>query len=107
MSTQITGYSDDTIDIEGDICDDFDCFRLCGGGRGDDDPQYILACSDGTILRPKYGQVGAIWQFEVVRKGRLLSHVNYGSAKEDTNDTVVFNDGLEWVALAKEEDVRQ
>lgn len=107
MSTQITGYSDDIIDIEGDICDDFDCFYLCGGGRGDDDPQYILACSDGTILRPKYGQVGAIWQFEVVRKGRLLSHVNYGSAKEDTNDTVVFNDGLEWVALAKEEAVRQ
>ena len=25
--------------------------------------------------------------------------------EEDTNDTVVFNDGLEWVALAKE-DVR-
>ena len=36
MSTQITGYSDDIIDIEGDICDDFDCFYLCGGGQGDE-----------------------------------------------------------------------
>ena len=72
MSTQITGYSDDTIDIDGDICDDFDCFLLCGGGKGDDDPQYVLACSDGTILRPKYGQVGAIWQFDVFGKETFL-----------------------------------
>ena len=70
MSTQITGYSDDTIDIDGDICDDFDCFYLCGGGKGDDDPQYVLACSDGTILRPKYGQVGAFCFFEKLRERR-------------------------------------
>ena len=104
MSTQITGYSDDTIDIEGDICDDFDCFYLCGAGKDDDGPQYVLACSDGTILRPKYG---AIWQFDVVRKGNLFSHVNYGSEEEDTFDIVCFYDGLKWVALAKEEDVRE
>ena len=107
MSTQITGYSDDTIDIDGDICDDFDCFLLCGGGKGDDDPQYVLACSDGTILRPKYGQVGAIWQFDVVRKGDLFSHVIYGSEEEDTLDIVCFYNGLKWVALAKEEDIRK
>lgn len=100
MTTTITGYSDDTIDVSGDINDDIDGYQVYRNAH------YFLACSDGTLLRPKYGESGgAIWQFDVVKKGKLLRHVVYGSNEEDKNDEVVFNDGLVWIALVDEDEL--
>lgn len=40
--------------------------------------------------------------------GQCNGHdVIYGSEEEDTFDIVCFYDGLKWVALAKEEDIRK
>ena len=104
MTPEITGHSDDTIEIDGDIYDAFDCFFTAGAVGKDNEP-YVLACSDGTVLSVKYDSKG-IWRFGTLEEGELFDHIDRGNAEEDTFDVAHFKDGLRWVLLGKEADLR-
>lgn len=66
MSVIVYGASDDLIELEGDICDEFsafDCWRY-------------LHFGEGTIVKAGYGQVpDKGWHVEVVREGTASATV--------------------------------
>lgn len=95
MTTTITGLSDDLIEIEGDITEEF-----TAPGWNDDFEEGIITCSDGTALRFEYGK-GGLWRFFPIFMGNLFVRVDQGNEETDTCDVVHFKDGLKWVAMTK------
>jgi hypothetical protein len=75
----IYGYSDDLIEIEGDIREEFSAATNETGW---------LALSCGTLIRYKYDDDG-IWRFQVSEDaGRFATHwvsVEEGAERDDTN----------------------
>lgn len=90
--TVVTGASDDLIEIDGELREEFDSFSCQNG---------IMAFSDGTLLRVNYDDDG-IWRFKPIFKGSLFEKIKDGSVEEDTNDEVYFKDGLKWCAFSEE-----
>lgn len=88
----ITGASDDLIEIEGEIVEEFNCFDCRRG---------TLACSDGTLLTVDYDKDG-LWRFEIRFKGSLFEAKEEGCVDEDTNDKVFFKPGMKWVVFHEE-----
>ena len=84
----VTGCSDDLIEVEGDIEDEF--------GVPYNKPNGYLAFSDGTLLQVTYDENG-IWRFFVVVKGALYDRKEDGVVADDTFDVVHFKDGIKWV----------
>lgn len=75
MSLTIYGASDDLVEIEGDIREEFN-------PRSGDDPSY-LAVSDGTVLRISYdGQ----WHIGLVAQGAAEYEHLAASAEEGKRD---------------------
>lgn len=96
--TIITGASDDLIEIDGDLSEEFDA-NDCEDGT--------MALSDGTLLGVEYDEDG-IWRFRVIVKGSLYDHKVEGCVNEGddgTNDEVHFNQGLLWAVFAKDMDI--
>lgn len=95
--TKVTGYSDDNIELDGDLTEEipFDTATRPGASGH-------LAFSDGTLLRVVYDK-GGIWRFTTVFKGTLFDHITPGVEADDTFDEVVFNDGLAWCLFAETE----
>jgi hypothetical protein len=90
--TMITGASDDTIEIYGELRDEFSsAYCVCG----------IMAVSDGTLLNVKYDEDG-IWRFTTKIKGSLFDYKVDGDVEKDTNDKIYFKTGLKWVAFSDE-----
>lgn len=88
--TTVTGASDDLIEIDGDISEEFNSYD-CNDGR--------MALSDGTLLKVEYDEDG-LWRFKVLHKGNLYDHKDEGSVGEDTNDVVHFKEGIKWAAFS-------
>lgn len=86
---EVTGGSDDLIEIDGDIREEFNVSY-----KHEDDG--YLAFSDGTLLKVKYDENG-IWRFKVISKGPLYDQKVEGIADEDTFDVVLFKEGIKWV----------
>ena len=59
--TMITGASDDLIEIEGELCEEFNSIDCKDG---------VMALSDGTLLKVDYDEDG-IWRFKARFKGTL------------------------------------
>lgn len=95
MTTQITGASDDLIEVYGDVDEEFDAWDSKGFNG------YVV-CSDGTVLHAQYGE-GGIWRFNPLVKGTLFEKVVQGSVEEDTFDVAHFKDGLKWVAISRKD----
>jgi len=95
--TVVTGASDDLIEINGELCEEFDACDLNDGK---------LAFSDGTLLGAEYDSDG-IWRFKVIFKGPCFDHKVEGCMNEDdgTNDEVHFKEGLAWAVFADDMDV--
>lgn len=89
--TVVTGASDDLIEIDGDLCEEFDSFDCKDGA---------MAFSDGTVLGVKYDD-DKIWRFTIKYKGSCFDHKVEGSVTEDTNDVVYFKEGLSWAVFAE------
>lgn len=91
----IYGASDDLIEIEGDISEEFPYYD--GGAN-------LLAFSDGTVLRAKYDSDG-IWRFTSLfdGKARLVRIVQtYDDPDEGYSDQVYLYDEeletpIQWV----------
>lgn len=88
----IYGSSDDLIEVEGVISEEFNHYS-----RDADDKGVLLAFSDGHVLRVRYDEDG-IWRITVVVKGTSEFEKEEGSSVEDTNDCVTLTgDNLSWV----------
>lgn len=95
MSTQIYGASDDLIEIQGDLSEEF---------YGGDKPT-LLIFSDGTALTIKYGKEHlAVWAITLITQGKLFMRIAHCTDEdaERYSDTAHFNDGLKWAYVAKE-----
>lgn len=90
--TKITGASDDLIEIEGELSEEFNAY---------DCTDALLSVSDGTLLQVDYDDDG-IWRFKIRFKGTCYSHHVSGSVEDDTNDEVHFNKGLKWIMFSSE-----
>lgn len=95
MSITIYGASDDLIEIEGDITEEFNWpFR--------DEEDGLLAISDGTLLRVKYDKDG-IWRLSQVRSGLSYLSKEEGDIEKDTPDKVMLSGyEIKWVVLGKQ-----
>jgi hypothetical protein len=90
------GASDDLIEIEGSIYEEFNTWLEHGEG-----PVYI-AVSDGTLLRVRYDEDG-IWRFTPVVVGSCDVSIKQGLDDDLHSDTVTMTgDDLTWVALTSE-----
>jgi len=88
---KVTGASDDLIEIEGDIREEFNHY-----GADEDDKGVYLGFSDGTVLKAVYDSDG-IWRFNLACKGSLYQGKEDGCVVDDTNDVITFVDGIRWV----------
>ena len=95
MGTEVFGHSDDLIELEGDLSEEF-----IGGEK-----PCLLIFSDGTVLTIKYGKEHlAVWAITLITQGKLFKRISH-CTDEDAgrySDTAYFNGGLEWVYIAKE-----
>lgn len=100
MTTVISGRSDDTIVLEGDLHDevhpsDFD-------GR----TQAVLQFSDGTVLEvfyPKRPSLG-VWGISVLRTGTLFHHIDESDddSGKHYSDVAYFVSGITWCIASTE-----
>jgi putative component of toxin-antitoxin plasmid stabilization module len=91
MATTITiyGASDDLIEVDGDIREEFT--YLDRGNDGD-----LLACSDGTILRIEFGEV---WRITPVVHGSAALTIAQAPENDDKNytDRATLTGDIVWV----------
>ena len=88
--TKITGYSDDNIELDGELTEEIPFDEAANS-----ETTGHLALSDGTLLKVMYGS-GGIWRFEPIMKGTLFDHIELGEEVKDTFDIVYMKDGLKW-----------
>lgn len=85
----IYGASDDLIEIEGEIREEFTPL-----GDGD---ETFMAFSDGTVLSIEYMNSG-IWRIHLVRKGSAHYDKTEGTDPEgDYSDRVTLTGDIRWV----------
>ena len=94
MATTLTGASDNLIELEGDLRDEF--------GTLYSDPRGVIGFSDGTLIKYEYDDDG-IWRFIPVIKGPLFDHIEQGDVENDTFDVVHFKYGLMWAVMGTED----
>lgn len=89
----ISGYSDDIVEVDGDLIEEFAYFG---------DPA-LIACSDGTLLRIDLDTEG-VWRLTQVAGGSASYQHTPGT--EDGTDRVVLDGDIRWVVYATEDDER-
>lgn len=91
----IYGASDDLIEIEGNIREEFSSYPP------EDDETLILAVSDGTVLRVRYDEDG-IWRFTPLVIGSSYVDIKYGTDDRAHTDRVTLTgNDLNWVVLGE------
>lgn len=92
---RIYGASDDLIEVEGDIRDEF---PYSDAEAGD-----LLAFSDGTILRIAYTTSG-VWTISLVRRGRCEYDLRQApeGVDDDYSDVALLRGDITWVVHATE-----
>ena len=91
MGIKIYGASDDLIEIEGDITEEFNVY-LQG------DQSKVLAFSDGTVVRVAYDKDG-IWRITRLFGGTCGFDKIEGDVQADTNDIVNLIGRVEWCVM--------
>lgn len=96
-TTKIYGASDDLIELEGQITEEFNggLYRDEAGPRGD-----ILAFSDGTLLEVEYDRDG-IWRIRRLVAGACEYQHTPGELTSDTADVAVLTGDLRWVVKSE------
>jgi hypothetical protein len=88
MSITVYGASDDVIEIDGDIAEEF--YYTDNSKRGD-----FLAFSDGTILRIVFGNDG--WRITPVFEGTSKLTIVQHADGEDGTDRAALDGDVAWV----------
>lgn len=88
MSVTIYGASDDLIEVEGQVREEFSY---------DDDQDNLLAFSDGTVLRVHYDRDG-VWRITQVEYGASEFQKEEAPTKDEDNysDRVTLTGNLTW-----------
>lgn len=91
----VYGASDDLIEVDGAIKEEFGCF-------GDEEGSY-LAFSDGTLLHIVYTDEG-VWRITPTARGTAALEKTEAVSCEDKNytDRVTLTGDLKWVVRGKE-----
>jgi len=89
---KIYGASDDLIEIEGDLQEEFSCYMPEGEKR-------FLAISDGTLLEVQYD---GNWRFHILKRGSgEVIIIPPDESKDEYSDIVTIKgEARPWVALA-------
>jgi hypothetical protein len=92
MSVTITGASDDLIEIDGDIYEEFPCSNPTIDGK-------YLAFSDGTILQILI--LDGVWRIHLVHAGAATLTITPAPANDDDNysDVATLDGDVSWVVL--------
>lgn len=87
-SITIYGASDDLIECEGAISDEWNVYNPA-----------IVTCSDGTVLRVAYAEKDeAFWRIERLQAGSAeYAHVAGTDEDTDYSDKVTLTGDIEWV----------
>lgn len=96
MTLRIYGASDDLIEVEGDIAEEFSATDTRGGVD-------YLAFSDGTVLQIKYDNDG-VWRIALVARGVATFAKVEAPENDESNysDEVTLTGDFAWVAHATE-----
>jgi hypothetical protein len=87
------GASDDLIEVEGDIREEFGCY-----GATDDGPLHV-AFSDGTLASIRYGDEG-IWRILIHRSGTAKATLKQATdADSDYSDRLTLEGDVLWVVI--------
>lgn len=78
----VTGGSDDLIEIDGDIREEFNVHM-------EDDLRFVLGFSEGTLLEVEYDKDG-LWRFRCLVSGAAEMSKKEGSPEADTFDVVTL-----------------
>ena len=91
----IYGASDDLIEIEGDIEEEFNWIA-------EDDEKRYIAVSDGTLLSVRYDQDG-IWRLNRLMSGSSKFEKEEGDIEKDTPDKVTLSDvEIKWIVFGEQ-----
>lgn len=92
----ITGASDDLIEVDGEISEEFNCYDPAFHNK----PVY-MAISDGTLLKITYDEFG-IWRITIVVIGTGTVSKREGDVITDRNDIVSIENegGIKWLVLS-------
>ena len=97
---KIYGRSDDLVEIDGDIQEEFGCYNKCEEGKG-----VIVACSDGSLWSVRYGDGDlAIWRVTPLSKGSA-PYEKFEATSDDGDyysDVVTINGDISWVSFGYE-----
>lgn len=99
MTIIIYGASDDLIEIEGDIREEFNWIP-------DDDESRLLAFSDGTLLSVKYDNHG-IWRLSMLSYGSAKFSKVEGDVEKDTPDIVTLDGLIKWVVFGEQSAIKK
>lgn len=91
MSIKLYGASDDLIEVEGDIREEFD--------PNYDDPS-VLAFSDGSIIKAVYDKEG-VWRFSPLIRGTAAYSIVQDKVDGDS-DVVTLDGDITWVLFGAE-----
>lgn len=91
----IYGASDDLIEVEGDVEEEFN--------PPPDEATGILAFSDGTVLRVEYTNDG-IWRVTPLFKGTATISIVQAASEDDDNysDRATLEGDVRWVVFGSE-----
>lgn len=96
MSVHIYGASDDLVEIDGDIVEEFAWYP------DDSDEKRLLAFSDGTVLRIWYDDEG-MWRIQQIAKGTAkYEHKAATDPDDDYSDHVNLTGKIDWVVFGEE-----
>lgn len=90
MQITVYGASDDLIEVEGPLTEEF-TYR-------DDEAGDVLGFSDGTLLRVRYDENGT-WRITPIRKGPAFQGIDQAVEGDDDNytDRAILTSNVEWV----------
>lgn len=91
MSTTIYGASDDLIEIEGDISEEFPAYNL--------HEDAVIGASNGVLLRVRYDDDG-VWRLTPIHGADRVT-ITVAPVDDDDNysDRAVITDPVGWVVL--------
>lgn len=91
----VYGSSDDLIEIDGDIYEEFNAES--------NDVPTLLAFSDGTVLRVHYGETG-VWRITPVATGSATLQITQEPEDDDDNytDRATLTGEISWIVAGTE-----
>ena len=87
MALTVYGASDDLVEVEGDIVEEF---------NSPYDSPIILVTSNGVVMRVVYDDEG-IWRITVLKGHDKVKLTQSAATEDDYSDRAVIEGDVEWV----------